>query len=144
MNARCILDTGPLVAALNRAERHHEWARKQFSELPRPFASCEAVLSECAFLLRGGARDGLLRLFEEKHGLLISLVDETTPIGTLMRKYSDVPMSYADACLVRLSEMNPQLPVVTLDADFAFYRRNRNQRLPLIAPFAQRRARSSL
>ncbi len=51
-----------------------------------------------------------------------------------MRRYQSVPMSIADACLVRMSEIYTQSSVITLDSDFRIYRKNRNQEIPVIMP----------
>lgn len=55
-------------------------------------------------------------------------------IDKLRRKYADVPMSVADACLVRLAEQLGQCAVLTLDDDFNVYRRHGRQVIPIIAP----------
>ncbi len=60
---------------------------------------------------------------------------EAATIETLMRRYNDVPMSLADACLVRLSELNPDSRVFTLDRDFTRYRRHGRHIIPLLAPW---------
>jgi predicted nucleic acid-binding protein len=52
----------------------------------------------------------------------------------LMKKYEDVPMSLADACLVRMTELNENSQIFTLDSDFHIYRKNRNKKIPLIIP----------
>jgi predicted nucleic acid-binding protein len=52
----------------------------------------------------------------------------------LMRKYGDVPMSLADACLVRLAEIIPHSIVLTLDRDFTVYRKHGRQVIPLLIP----------
>ena len=137
MKARFLIDAGPLVAALNPRDRNHEWTRARFEELPGPFATCEAVLSEASFLLDG--KDALMALFEEGHGEIVPLDREMGALRKLMAKYRSVPMSLADAGLVRLSELYPRLPVVTLDTDFLVYRRNRSQQIPLVAPFVDQR-----
>ena len=51
-----------------------------------------------------------------------------------MARYTNVPMSLADACLVRMSELYPDSLVLTNDSDFAIYRRNRNQTIPTLMP----------
>jgi uncharacterized protein len=132
---RVLVDTGPLVAAFNASDRHHAWALEQLKRIPPPFATCEAVLSEVCFLVRGAAQDRVLALFTEGHGRLVSLHADTRPIRSLMAKYRSVPMSYADACMVRLAELLPRLSIMTVDSDFLVYRRNGNRRLKLIAPF---------
>ena len=132
---RVLVDTGPLVAAFNSSDRHHAWAVEQLKLVPPPFASCEAVVSEACFLLRGDAQTRLLALFTEAHGQLVALGAETKSIRALMTKYRSVPMAYADGCMVRLAELFPGLSVMTVDSDFLVYRRNGNQKLKLIAPF---------
>jgi uncharacterized protein len=52
----------------------------------------------------------------------------------LMTRYATVPMSLADSCLVRMSEIYPKSHVFTLDSDFRIYRRNGRQMIPTIAP----------
>jgi predicted nucleic acid-binding protein len=51
-----------------------------------------------------------------------------------MKKFANVPMSLADACLVRMTELAPKSVVLTLDSDFGIYRRNRRQAVPTISP----------
>jgi uncharacterized protein len=133
---RFLLDTGPLVAAMIPGDRWHGWARQQLEALRGPFGTCEAVLTEAMHLLarRGNAQDLLLQLFEDEVGMVLPLASELPSVRTLSRRYRSVPMDFADACLVRLSELHPRLPLVTLDSDFHVYRRNRTQRLPLISP----------
>ena len=63
----------------------------------------------------------------------LQLEGEMEAIRALMRRYENVPMSLADACLVRLAEMTG-LPICTLDRDFAIYRANRRRALTLIMP----------
>ena len=55
-----------------------------------------------------------------------------------MAQYDSVPMSLADACLVRMAEANRNSVVVTLDSDFTIYRMHRNQPIPLLMPDGQR------
>ncbi len=59
-----IVDTGPLVAFLNRRDRHHAWAAEPFGSLAPPLLTCEAVLSQAAYLVRGlaGGRQAVLEL----------------------------------------------------------------------------------
>jgi len=136
MKPRFLIDTGPLVAALVPTDRWHTWARAQLEALPGPFATCEAVLAEAMYLLARSVngQDLLLQLFEDEVGLVLPLNAELRNLRALCRRYRNVPMSFADACLVRLSELHPRLPLMTIDSDFHIYRRNRTQRLPLIIP----------
>lgn len=64
----------------------------------------------------------------------ISVIGEREALWKLMRKYEDLPMSLADACLVRLAELNPGASVFTLDAHFRVYRKHGRQQIPVIMP----------
>jgi predicted nucleic acid-binding protein len=135
-----LLDTGPLVAALDRRESNHRWATGVFEELREPLWTCGAVLSEASFLLglhppavarlRGLVRDGVIRPATEDAPLWHRAF-------ALMERYANVPMSFADACLVALAESMPGASIFTLDRDFLIYRQQDDQPLPLLAPFAQ-------
>jgi predicted nucleic acid-binding protein len=132
-----ILDTGPLIALLNRRERQHAWVSRVLDTIEPPVFTCDAVLSEACFLLRTveGGPDAVLELVAR--GIVRSDFRVTAEIDTvraLMRKFKDVPMSLADACLVRMTELEPQSAVLTLDSDFRLYRRNRRQLVPIISP----------
>jgi predicted nucleic acid-binding protein len=60
--------------------------------------------------------------------------DEAQALRVPMERYEDVPMSFADACLVRLSELHPRAEVWTTDSDFTIYRRQRRSAIPLLMP----------
>lgn len=138
MSREIILDTGPLIALLNTRDPHHAWARDQWNAIEPPLLCCEAVVVEACFLARRLAPGGQSRVLDVvRRGALdlsFSLSDEIDAVDRLMEKYRDVPMSLADACLVRMSELHPVSPVVTLDRDFTIYRRSRRQRIPLLTP----------
>ena len=136
---RVLLDTGPLVAYLNRNDRHHQWAIKCWSALFDPLWTCEAVVSEAVFLLQsvGGSADPILRLIERRIIRLdFVLNDHRADVFRLLRKYADRPMSTADACLVRMAELSDAAQVFTTDKDFLVYRRKGRQVIPVLAPFA--------
>lgn len=135
---KCVIaDTGPLVAILDRDEQHHAWAVHEVARLPPKMISCEAVLAEVHFLIQGipTAKHRIETWLADGHLELPFLVrDHHTAIHELMVRYASVPMSFADACLVRMSELWPEASIFTLDSDFRVYRRNRRQALPLICP----------
>lgn len=138
MAALAVVDTGPLVAALVRADANHAWTRAQLESLPGPLVTCEAVLSEAFFLLRRarGGGDGLASLIDR--GIVevrFDFQDERDAVLRLLRKYADTPMSFADACLVRMAELRRDSRILTLDRDFETYRRNGRERIPLLAPW---------
>jgi predicted nucleic acid-binding protein len=137
--ARIIIDAGPLVALLNSADQYHNWTRAALSRLEPKFSTCEAVLSETCHRLGMSPKTigSLCRLIDQ--GILSLDVigpSEITAIFDLMEKYLSVPMSFADACLVRLVERNPGSALFTTDRDFTIYRQHRRRVIPLIAPFS--------
>ena len=137
-----IVDTGPLVAFLSSRDRHHAWTKNELAKVNPPLLTCEGVLSEAAFLLRGqpGGPAAVLELVSRKLvAIRFDLQAEVNAVGKLMERYKSVPMSLADACLVRMSETIPRALVLTIDSDFSIYRRNRRQAIPLIAPPGGRR-----
>lgn len=132
-----IVDTGPLIAYLDRSDRDHAWARECFMRITRPLLTCEAVIAESLFLLRRGGidPDGLLNLINR--GLVVpefSLTKEILAIQHLMKTYRNIPMSLADACLVRMAEIQEDSEVMTLDSDFVVYRKSRRKVIPLVWP----------
>ncbi|MGI9175334.1 MAG: hypothetical protein ACR2GR_08465 [Rhodothermales bacterium] len=60
--------------------------------------------------------------------------EKQNPLDSLMTTYRNVPMDFADACLVRMSELHPDSQVMTLDSDFDIYRRHRREVIPVIRP----------
>ncbi len=135
MSKWIIADTGAIVAALDRREPTHAWAAQNFRMLPKPFLTCEAVITEACYLMRpskNGEKDVLYLLDQGVLTISFSLAGEVESIMRLMQKYADVPMSLADACIVRMSELLDGAAVMTLDSDFRIYRRRRNKPIELI------------
>ena len=135
---RVLADTGPLVAYLNRRDRHHAWAVRCWKALSDPLWTCEAVVSEVVFLLQssGAGLDPMLQLIERDIVRLdFAIEDQRADIFRLLRKYRDRPMSVADACLVRMAELADQSQVFTTDRDFLVYRRKGRHTIPLLSPF---------
>jgi len=137
MRHQVILDTGPLVAFINARDRYHAWAEGQWEQIQPPLLTCETVISEACFLL-GQWEEGVGFVFEllrrKAVALSFSLADHTVPVATLLKKYGNVPMSLADACLVRMSELNDSSSIMTLDADFRIYRKHKRRVIPLLIP----------
>ncbi len=72
-----------------------------------------------------------------RRGVLVvsfALGEEVDTIIRLMKRYANVPMSLADACLVRMTEMHTKSELLTLDSDFKIYRKNGRQVIPTILP----------
>lgn len=132
-----LIDTGPLVAALNAADDFHDWARAELGRIPAPLLTCEAVISETLHLVRRmkGGQAAVMGLLRDRLVVVpFRLADELAPIARLLARYANVPMSLGDACLVRMSEQQAGAVVLTLDSDFKVYRRHGRGVIPTIAP----------
>ena len=139
MKGAVLIDTGPLVTFLATGLEHHNWVCDQWKRIHPPLLICEPVLTEAAFLLKREGRDTdpLFALLER--GVLrvgLEIGDHVADLRVLMRRYRDRPMSLADACLVRLAELQSNSTIFTLDADFRIYRRHGNKVIPVLMPDA--------
>ena len=135
MAGSILVDAGFLVALLNSRDSHYRWAVAQASKYPPPWRTCEAVLSEGFFLLGARGGRGLGELL--RRGALLSafhLDNDLEQVLKFLSKYADVPMSLADACLVRMTEIWPDPLILTTDSDFRIYRRHSRQAVPCSLP----------
>jgi predicted nucleic acid-binding protein len=130
-----IFDSSALVALLDARDQNHRWTRSSFVGLPLPWVTCEAVIVEAFFLLGQPQSVHLLRLLRDgRLRVVYGIRDEGKPVFDLMSKYGDVPMSLADACLVRMTETLPDPILITTDSDFKIYRRHSRQIVPCLMP----------
>lgn len=128
-----IADTGLLLAALDDNDPFHDWGKREF-ELHAPFSTCDAVLVELSYHLNDAIPG--MKLVERGDLLLeFDLGAETERVLDLLHKYADRKMELADACLVRMTELNAQCKVWTVDhEDFSIYRRHGRQVVPCEFP----------
>jgi uncharacterized protein len=135
MARNVIVDAGFLVALLSNRDTHHSWAAIQAPRFAPPWSTCEAALSEAFHLIGNRGSSGLDALLR-RSSLLIAfeLTSNLDAVMKLLQKYSDVPMSLADACLVRMSETLTEPVVLTTDTDFRVYRRHGRQVVPCVMP----------
>ena len=132
-----IVDAGPLVAFLDRAEQNHPWVVARIEELDPPLLVCAPVLAEAMHLLArfSGAQNALFGLLENGAlSIAFSIGEHVPTLRKLHQKYRDRPMSLADACIVRMAEIYEQHAVLTLDSDFSVYRKHGRVPLALIHP----------
>ena len=139
MRPSVIVDTGPIVALLDADEAHHRWATRQFESLAPPLLTSESVLSEACFLMRRIGLDSSLPAALVGRGVLkvvdvLGSADEADAVASLIRRYANVPMSLADASLVRIAERTENGSVMTLNSDFSVYRRERRRIIPVLSP----------
>lgn len=100
-------------------------------------ATCEAVVTETCYLLRDrliAKRSLLSAVASGRIDTPFILSSEAAAIGALMERYRNIPMSLADACLVRMAEIHTDSVVVTLDGDFKIYRKSNRNVIPTLMP----------
>lgn len=132
-----LVDTGFLVAVYDRREQHHSKCVSVHQSLDNPLATCEPVIAEALYLLRfaPGAADGILASVEE--GILeipFKLCESAASVQRVMKKYHDVPVDFADACLIHMADKLDTGDILTLDSDFKHYRWRRNRSFNLVIP----------
>jgi uncharacterized protein len=135
MARNVLVDAGFLVALLSRRDAHHPWARTQAPRHAPPWRTCEAVLSE-AFHILGSRGTPVVSALLRRRALIAAfdLDNDVESVLKLLQKYADVPMSLADACLVRMTETLPDPIILTTDSDFRIYRRHSRQMVPCLMP----------
>jgi uncharacterized protein len=136
MAASAIVDAGFLIALLSRRDTHHQWAADESPRYPLPWLTCDAVLSEAFHLLGASGWKGLAALL--RRGAVVptfNLAGELDRVLSLMQKYENVPMSIADACLVRMTEIQSDPLVLSTDRDFLVYRRHSRHVVPCRTPY---------
>jgi predicted nucleic acid-binding protein len=125
-----LLDTGVIVALLDRSERRHEACAEAVRELEAPLITCEAVIAESCYLLRNLAGAAGAVIDNVAAGIFqipFQLSREAASVKQVLRKYRDRQIDLADACLIRLADEFGAADILTLDRDFAVYRWGKNK-----------------
>ena len=135
MAANALADSSFLVALLNANDSDHAWAATQATHFPPPWTTCEAVLSEAFYLLGPAGTAAFAGLLQAKAVVCaFEIAGHLDEVLKLMKKYNNVPMSFADACLVRMTELLSDPVILTTDSDFQAYRRHSRQVVPCVTP----------
>jgi uncharacterized protein len=133
MSANVIVDAGFLVALLSGRDANHGWAAAQAARLPPPWTTCEASVAEAFRLLGPAGAPGLRALLERRAATCtFHAGKELAPVLKLMAKYA--PMSFEDACLVRMTETLTDPVLLTTDIEFRNYRRLGRKAVPCVTP----------
>jgi predicted nucleic acid-binding protein len=141
MGADALIDTGAIVALLNRADHWHDISLRTFESLQLPLVTSEAVLTE-TFHFAARHRRGMEAAWTFIRSGALTLAEiqdsELPEIHALMSRYWDRPMDFADATLVYLAKRESLSTIFTVDhADFETYRidgRRRFRVLPVARP----------
>lgn len=126
MNVNALIDTGAILALLDRTDRWHQVCVDVFQQLRLPLMTSEAVLTEMFHLVGDSSREiEAAWKFVRSGAILLASIDgsEIPQIQMLMSRYADRPMDFADATLVYLAKREVLSTVFTVDhADFSTYR----------------------
>ena len=126
--ARALLDTGAVVALVNRDDRNHDAAAEWFRGFRGTLLTTEAVVTETAYVLGASPahQRAALLWFERARasGLLkVEPVADYAALARIMAQYADLPCDYADASLIALAEQASVAEIATIDQrDFSVYR----------------------
>ncbi len=132
-----LLDTGVVVASMDRSEQFHRVCAEIMTGTSAPLVTCEAVIVESCYLLRGvkGAREAILsNVAAGIFRIPFSLPQSAEQVKRILNKYRDRAIDLADACLIHLANELNSAEILTLDRDFRFYRWGRNNSFELAIP----------
>src|SRR5438477_5350024 len=126
MPANALIDTGAILALLDRTDRWHDSCVQAFRQLRLPLLTSEAVLTELFHLVgdRRAEMEAAWKFTRSGALILASIDDSELPhLHSLMLRYSDHPMDFADATLVYLAKRESLSTILTVDrTDFDTYR----------------------
>jgi len=132
-----LLDTGVIVSALDKRQRHHALCLQWMEGLDRPMSTCEAVIMESCHLLRkmvGSSEAVLANLAHGHFQIAFQLPRAVAEVKALMHKYRDTPIDFADACLIHMADELDTGDILTLDSDFLHYRWRKTRPFNLLIP----------
>ena len=132
-----LLDSSAIVAPLDRRDHAHIQCMQAMREIQQPLSTCEAVITESWYLLRsvrGAGEDVIANVEIGNFAMDFELKNSVKAVLALMHKYRDVPMSFADACLVQMADELGTGDILTLDSDFLHYRWRKNKHFNLLIP----------
>lgn len=136
--ARALVDTGAVVALVNRADRHHATAVEWFQRFRGELLTTEAVITETAYVLAASPahQRAALLWFERARGaglLKVEPVADYAALARIIAQYASLPCDYADASLIALAEHTGVTAIATIDQrDFSVYRLRGRKRFRIL------------
>lgn len=126
MPADALIDTGAILALLDKDDRWHESCVDAFQQLRLPLLTSEAMLTELFHLVGDSQKEmEAAWKFVRSGALVVGAIDheELPQLHALMSRYWDRPMDFADATLAYLAKRESLSVILTVDqGDFATYR----------------------
>jgi uncharacterized protein len=136
--ARALVDTGAVVALVNRADRHHAAAVEWFKRFRGQMLTTEAVVTETAYVLAASPAHlrAALLWFERARAaglLLVEPVSDYAVLSRIITQYASLRCDYADASLIALAERTGVTAIATVDQrDFSVYRLRGRKRFRIV------------
>ena len=132
-----LVDSSFLIALYDQSDFYHTRCLRAYESFDRPLVTCEAVVTECVYMLRyvSGAAEALLASIEG--GALeigFRLSEAAGSINSIMKKYRDTPADIADACLIAMADELDTGDILTLDSDFTHYRWRKTRPFRMLIP----------
>jgi predicted nucleic acid-binding protein len=129
---KVLVDTGPLVALMNKRDRHHQRFVEYLKFFQGQLVTTWPVLTEVTHHVPTGKAVEIIALVRDGALEVIDLGDAGARVHDLMKKYADRPMDLADASLVWAAERTGIEQIMTIDSDFAIFRLANGRRLQLL------------
>ena len=136
--ARALVDTGALVALVNRSDRFHAATAAWFASVRGGMLTTEAVITETSYVLAASPahQRAVLTWVQRARNagmLAIEAVADHAAIAVIIERYAGLPCDYADATLIALAEHTGVVAIATIDQrDFSVYRIKGRKRFRLL------------
>ena len=137
---KCLIDAGPLIALFDKDDKFHTSMKEFIKNFHGRLYTSWPVITEALHLLNFSVRTQMNLLKWIMHGALLIreiTAEDISRIINLSEKYSDMPMDFADATLIILSETEGIEEIISIDSDFYVYRNIRNEYIKNIFNFHQ-------
>ncbi|MCA9447203.1 MAG: PIN domain-containing protein [Candidatus Omnitrophica bacterium] len=132
---KILVDSGPLIALFDASDKHHAASIEFIRNNPYPLVTTLATITEVLHLIDFD-RNAQIDFIDwvRRGGVEIHSIEnaDLERIRQLTVKYHDLPMDFADSCLVLLAERLAIHSIATIDRDFTVYRINGRQKFKIL------------
>jgi len=132
---KILIDSGPLIALFDKNDKYHKKSLSFIKKNTLPLVTTLASITEVLHLLdfnRNAQIDFLEWISKDALEIQNIEISDFNNIGDLTKKYKDLPMDFADACLVHLAEKLNIDQIATIDRDFSIYRIKKNKKFKIV------------
>lgn len=122
---KAIIDTGVIIAFFDESDKYCEAVRKFFKTYKGELYSTESVVTEVSYYFENHKKAQLYIIDWIGRGAvkIENVTNKDYPLmHSMMTKYQDTPMDYADASLMLIGEKLKITEILTIDSDFSIYK----------------------